>query len=902
MTRHCPTAAALIAVLLTAAPVAAAPAAARLHRYALLIGVADGGPSRPRLRYAATDAQAVRHVLETLGGVSSSDAVFVSDPTRAAIDAGFTAIEARLRADATTGVRRELLVYYSGHSDEDGLLVGRDRYPYDELRTRVQKAPADLRVVILDSCASGAFTRKKGGTKRPPFLLDSSIDMRGHAFLTSTSADEQAQESDRISASYFTYYLLSGLRGAADANQDRRVTLQEAYQFASQETLARTERTQGGPQHAAYEFDLTGTGDMVVTDVRGTESGLVLTPELSGRITVRQRDGALIAELHKAAGSTLELGVEPGDYVVSMDIPATVLQAEVALSAGQRAAIRPSAFHAGSAREMTVARGDAPAEAVPAVTATPGAPSPHRVPVKAVLFPMSSDGDVDVDGFSFGFVADRARSVHGFQLALGYAQVDQQLRGLQLSVGANLAGGGYHGAQIAAGANIARGMGQGLALSSGANVLDGDGSGAQIAAGVNVVTAGFRGAQIAGGLNLAQTVHGAQIAPANYAQDASGTQIGVANVAGEARGVRIGVLNLAGRNHGFQLGVVNVAAHDDGESLALLNLIGDGIHEAAIYATDVLATNLALKLGGKHLYTTLAIGYQPGDELAVGPDHFTRGSRRWAFAQGLGWRWSMDNKWLRYLELEGDWTQLRSGWSWSGDPPAVSSLRVQAGVRLFGDLVVLGGAGVNVAVGTDGQDADFGVRPAGRRAQRPDHRPRLPRPAAGSADLVPGRDVLLSYSHAPGEIHRRDGGQVVAEPELRACHVQRTGGQRLGGRIAGQLSRCAQLLAEIVANPAKQLRRPRGRHALAQRRRRDQSSVGRKPERDLVVAGDVAAGEQGGGPLTRGAGSAPRRRPAARVPDARLVQLQAQRRSGRRWLIAPQSAHAAQAQRLGGGR
>ena len=213
----------------------------------------------------------------------------------------------------------------------------------------MQRAPADLRVVILDSCASGAFTRHKGGTKRPPFLMDSSIDMRGHAFLTSTSADEQAQESDRIAASYFTYYLLSGLRGAADANQDRRVTLQEAYQFASQETLARTERTQGGPQHAAYEFDLTGTGDMVVTDVRGTESGLILPPELCGRITVRQRDGALIAELHKAAGSTLELGVEPGDYVVAMEGAPQIFQAEIALVAGQRTAVRASAFHAGGA-------------------------------------------------------------------------------------------------------------------------------------------------------------------------------------------------------------------------------------------------------------------------------------------------------------------------------------------------------------------------------------------------------------------------------------------------------------------------------------------------------------------------------------------------------------------------
>ncbi|MFL5305954.1 MAG: caspase domain-containing protein [Polyangia bacterium] len=720
--------AATVAMGATPRLAAAAAASARLHRYALLIGVADGGPTRPRLRYAASDAQAMGRVLQTLGGVAAPDVVFVADGTRAAIDAGFAQIDGRLRADATAGVRRELLVYYSGHSDEEGLLVGRDRYPYDELRTRVQRAPADLRVVILDSCASGAFTRHKGGVKRPPFLMDSSIDMRGHAFLTSTSADEQAQESDRIAASYFTYYLLSGLRGAADANQDRRVTLQEAYQFASQETLARTERTQGGPQHAAYEFDLTGTGDMVVTDVRGTESGLVLPPELSGRITVRQRDGALIAELHKAAGSTLELGVEPGDYVVAMEGAPQIFQAEIALVAGQRTAVRASAFHAGAARELTVARGDV-APAPPAVSATasaPSAPPAETVPVKAVLFPGRSDGNTDVDGFSFGFIADRARRVHGLQLTLGYAQVDEQLRGVQLSVGVNAVGGDMHGGEITVGANVVTGNVNGAQIAAGANIATGDARGAQIAAGANVAGGELRGTQIAAGLNLANEARGvqiaaganyatrldgAQLAPLNIARSGSGTQIGVANVVGEETGVRIGVLNFAARNHGFQFGVVNVAAHDDGESLALLNLIGDGIHEASIYATDLMLTNFGIKLGGRHLYTHFMIGYQPGDDLAAGPEHFTRSSRRWGFGAGLGWRFPVEWGRLRYVEVEADSLQLRTTSNLSGNSPQVASLRAQVGLRLYHDLSVLVGAGAGVAIGTDGQDADVGFGP-----------------------------------------------------------------------------------------------------------------------------------------------------------------------------------------------
>ena len=52
--------------------------------------------------------------------------------------------------------------------------------------------------------------------RRPPFLVDESADMRGHAFLTSSAETEAAQESDRIQASYFTHFLVSGFRGAAD--------------------------------------------------------------------------------------------------------------------------------------------------------------------------------------------------------------------------------------------------------------------------------------------------------------------------------------------------------------------------------------------------------------------------------------------------------------------------------------------------------------------------------------------------------------------------------------------------------------------------------------------------------------------------------------------------------------
>ena len=255
-------------------------------------------------------------------------------------------------------------MYYSGHADEKGLLLGDDRYSYRSLRDRLDQIPADVRIAVLDACSSGAFTRAKGGRARPAFLVDESSDMRGHAFLTSSAETEAAQESDRIRASYFTHFLISGFRGAADTSGDGKVTLNEAYQFAFNETLGRTVDTKGGAQHPSYDINMSGTGDVVMTDVRQTTATLVLGEELEGRFFIRTSAQELIVELYKPRGRKVELAVEPGTYEVRVerDKEALVARAEVVDEA--RVVLDPKQFGIAAPREATHRRGDGPRFAV----------------------------------------------------------------------------------------------------------------------------------------------------------------------------------------------------------------------------------------------------------------------------------------------------------------------------------------------------------------------------------------------------------------------------------------------------------------------------------------------------------------------------------------------------------
>jgi caspase domain-containing protein len=337
-------------------PAVASPAT--VQRFALVAGANRGGADRPLLQYAISDAERFARVLADLGGVGPAQAIVLRQPRVRELEDAIEGLRTRVLAAGRSapGGRTEVIFYYSGHADEKGLLLGDDRYSYRSLRDRLDEVPADVRIAVLDACASGAITRLKGGQLRQPFLVDESADMRGHAFLTSSTESESAQESDRLRGSYFTHFLVSGLRGAADLSGEGKVTLNEAYQFAFNETLGRTVDTRGGAQHPSYDINLSGTGDVVMTDLRQTSATLVLGQALDGRFFVRNARQELVVELFKPYGRAVELGLEPGAYEVRLERESAALLARPRIAEGARVVLEPDQFGLASP-EPTRARG-----------------------------------------------------------------------------------------------------------------------------------------------------------------------------------------------------------------------------------------------------------------------------------------------------------------------------------------------------------------------------------------------------------------------------------------------------------------------------------------------------------------------------------------------------------------
>src|SRR6056297_917608 len=315
-----------------------------IKRFCILIGANDGGPKRETLRYAVSDALSLRKVFTTMGGIEIEDCLLQVNPKKEELLEAMVQMESMAAAAAAANHRVEVIFYYSGHSDVEGLLLGGERLEYKTLRSRFNQIPADVHIAILDSCFSGAFTRLKGGSTQAPFMAEAGYDMKGYAFLSSSSSDEASQESDRLRGSFFTHYVVAGLRGAADHNNDERVTLNELYQFAYNETLSRTEKTFAGPQHPNYSIQMSGTGDVVITQVRSGGAVLVLPEFISGRVSIRDSQARLVAEIRKERGRATNLALDPESYTILFEDEELLKQARVDLGYGSEKQLSQSDF------------------------------------------------------------------------------------------------------------------------------------------------------------------------------------------------------------------------------------------------------------------------------------------------------------------------------------------------------------------------------------------------------------------------------------------------------------------------------------------------------------------------------------------------------------------------------
>jgi hypothetical protein len=380
---------------------AASAARAETRRIAVLVGSNVGDAEHAPLRYAEQDAARLAAVLGELGGLAPVDVILLRGPTPAAVRAALDEAAKRVASwHAENRGQTVLLFYYSGHSDGQVLELGGQALPFSEVRKRLASTGADVRLVIVDSCRSGALLALKGGRLGQAFDIRLADDLAstGEAFIASSAADESALESSEIGASFFSHHFISGLRGAADLSGDGLVTLAEAYQYAFARTLRATSETTIGPQHAAYDYHLAGRGDLVLTELLRPSAVLDLPSEFDRLLLVAPVRLEVVAELGPRSAHRIAVGA--GAYQLRAWRGRQAFVGNVKVDQGQELKVAAADLRP-TVGEPVARKGDGGAPVVIAAAPSPREP-PERGPWAVTAAAGLADGVAD--GASLGVV------------------------------------------------------------------------------------------------------------------------------------------------------------------------------------------------------------------------------------------------------------------------------------------------------------------------------------------------------------------------------------------------------------------------------------------------------------------------------------------------------------------
>ncbi|MEQ1567537.1 MAG: caspase family protein [Myxococcota bacterium] len=334
-------------------------ATAAASERAVVVGSSRGGAGQAELRWAAEDAERVRAALLDTGGFLPDEVEVLLDPS---VDALTEAIDRAGVALAGSGPGARFLFYYSGHARSRALSLAGDELPLDLLQARLDAIDAQQRLTVFDACQSGEPGTAKGIAPEAAFSFVSTagLSTRGMAVVASSTAEELSQESDRLQGSAFTVHWVSGLRGAADANHDGVVTLDESYGYAYHHTVAETAATAIGSQHPTLRVERSGHGEWVVADLALAGSSLRLDSSLEAAVTVVDAgSGRVVAEVAKVPPEVVQIAVPSGSYEVIVRSLDDGVTCSAVVGAGQTVTIdleRCAPMHA----RRAVGKGPAP--------------------------------------------------------------------------------------------------------------------------------------------------------------------------------------------------------------------------------------------------------------------------------------------------------------------------------------------------------------------------------------------------------------------------------------------------------------------------------------------------------------------------------------------------------------
>ena len=217
-----------------------------MNKFALLIGVSEYQSGFDPLPTTIQDVEAIKQLLVNpeIGEFAAENVTVLKNPQKPAMDEAIHNLYDDRQKDDL------LLLYFSGH----GLINDEGNFYFSTSSTkkngasfisylavaasyvheRMKKSKSKYKVVILDSCFSGAFPQgmaaKDGGT----INIKQHLGGQGTAILTASTSTQYAYEEEGSDLGIYTRYLVEGIKtGAADKDGDGWISIDELHEYVS---------------------------------------------------------------------------------------------------------------------------------------------------------------------------------------------------------------------------------------------------------------------------------------------------------------------------------------------------------------------------------------------------------------------------------------------------------------------------------------------------------------------------------------------------------------------------------------------------------------------------------------------------------------------------------------------
>lgn len=231
--------------------------------FAVVVGVSAYN-HMPVLRYTDDDAYRFYAFLKSVeGGALPDEQVRVLIDEEATREQILTSLEEVFQQ---AGPNDLAMLYFSGHGLKGSFLpIDFDGYnnkvSHEEITEIFNKSRAKYKLCIADACHSGSIFAMRGVDENDEtinsYYQTLARSVSGTALIMSSKGDETSLESSGLRQGVFSHFLIRGLKGEADKNTDKIISIQELYDYIYMNVRAYTGNRQSPVIKGTYDPEMT---------------------------------------------------------------------------------------------------------------------------------------------------------------------------------------------------------------------------------------------------------------------------------------------------------------------------------------------------------------------------------------------------------------------------------------------------------------------------------------------------------------------------------------------------------------------------------------------------------------------------------------------------------------------